>query len=49
MDAFDLIFLFAGLMAAAAISAGCLVGLIVWLSGGRRARATEVCPPAGKP
>lgn len=49
MDALDLIFLVAGLLAAAAISAGCLVGLIVWVSGGRTVRATEVCPPADKP
>lgn len=49
MDAFDLILLLAGLIAGAAISAGCLVGLIVWVSGSRPARATEVCPPADKP
>ena len=49
MDALDLIFLLVGLLAAAAISAGCLLGLIVWASGGRSVRATEVCPPADKP
>ncbi|MDQ5979190.1 MAG: hypothetical protein QG602_2164 [Verrucomicrobiota bacterium] len=48
MDVLDLIILFAGLMAGAVISAGCLVGLIVWVSGGRRPRVTEVCPPTDK-
>ncbi len=49
MDALDMLFLLAGLMAAAAISAGCLVGFIVWAAGGRNARLSEVCPPADKP
>jgi hypothetical protein len=37
MHAFDLLLLIAGLMAAAAVSAGCVVCLVVWIAGRGRA------------
>ena len=48
MDALDLIFTLAGIAAALAVLAGCVIGMVVWLAGGKGARATEVCAPSKK-
>jgi hypothetical protein len=49
MDAIDLIFLTGVVAAAAAVAAGMIVCLVVWIAGGQEMRASEVCPPRGKP
>jgi hypothetical protein len=49
MDALDLLLLLAGLMAAAAVSAGCVVCLVVWFAGRGDRAASEVCPPPDEP
>lgn len=49
MDAIDLILLLAGLVASVMVTSGCVVCFLVWFGGSRWIRASEVCPPAGKP
>ena len=49
MDALDLLLLLAGLLAAAAVSAGCVVCLVVWIAGRGDRAASEVCPPPDEP
>jgi hypothetical protein len=48
MDAIDLIILLAGLIASAVVASGCAVCFLVWFSGSRWGRGSEVCPPLDK-
>jgi hypothetical protein len=48
MHALDLILLVAGMTAAAAVTAGGVICLVVWFAGGPEKRASEVCPDGRK-